>query len=106
VYITNNQGIVVTLTQQRHTLEPGKRINMENKIEKLEEIADEIGGDVRSDYSGRGMFGRTCYGITCNDPNECLEVAGSKRIRGGKIDNMGKRYIVYWPDISDDKDDE
>jgi hypothetical protein len=73
---------------------------MENKIEKLEEIADEIGGDVCSDYSGRGMFGRTCYGITCENANECLEVAGSKGIRGGKIDNMGKRYIVYWPDIT------
>lgn len=66
---------------------------------KIKEIANEVGGTVRTDYSGRGMFGKTCMGVICEDPNECLEAAGSLGVRGGRIDNMGKQYIVYWPTI-------
>ena len=75
---------------------------MKEKIKKIEKLAREINGSVRTDYSGRGMFGKTCYGIVCASANECLEVAGSHGLRGGKTDNMGKNYIVYWPNISDE----
>jgi uncharacterized membrane protein len=74
---------------------------MKDKISKIEAIAIEIDGQIRADYSGRGMFGKTCYGITCDDANECLEVAGSHGIKGGKIDNMGRGWIVYWTSITD-----
>ena len=73
---------------------------MLNQIKKVEAIATEIDGTVRPDYSGRGMFGKTCFGIYCNNVTECLEVAGSHGLRGAKYDNMGKGYIVYWPGIT------
>ena len=72
---------------------------MSNK-EKIQSVADEIAGHVRFDYSGRGMFGKTCLGITCDNANECLEVAGGHGLRGGKVDNMGRGWIVYWPSIT------
>lgn len=71
-----------------------------NKLDRINEIADEVGGTVRSSYSGRGMYGKSCVGIVCSDPNECLEVAGAHGIRGGVVDSMGLSFIVYWPKIS------
>jgi hypothetical protein len=29
----------------------------------IRDAADEVGGEVREDYSGRGMYGATCMGI-------------------------------------------
>lgn len=73
---------------------------MKNQIKKVEEVAREVDGRVRTDYSGRGMFGKTCYGIVCANINECLEVAGKHGLRNARTDNMGKNYIVYWPGIT------
>ena len=70
-----------------------------NTEDKIKAIAEEVDGGVREDYSGRGMFGECCLGIVCSDANKCLEVAGSKGIKGGKVDNMGLDYIVYWPNL-------
>ncbi len=67
--------------------------------DKIKEIADEVDGSIRYDYSGRGMFGDICYGIVCDDANKCLEVAGSKGITGGRTDSMGLQMIVYWPNL-------
>ena len=69
------------------------------KIDKIHEIARELGGEVREDYSGRGMFGATCYGIVCDDAAECMERAGSHGIFGAKCDCMGRQVIIYWPHI-------
>jgi hypothetical protein len=67
--------------------------------EIIESVAEEIGGDVRYDYSGRGMYGTTCMGIACSDYIRCIEVAASNGLRGARFDNMGKKFIVYWPDV-------
>lgn len=72
---------------------------LEAKIEAVHDVADEIGGKVRTDYSGRGMYGKTCYGITCDNEDECIEAAGAKGLRGARTDNMGRGTIVYWPSI-------
>jgi len=74
----------------------------ETPIEIIEDVADEIGGTMRSTYSGRGMYGKTCYGIDCDDSTSCIELAAAKGLKGAKTDNMGKGYIVYWPAISAD----
>lgn len=71
----------------------------EEKISAIKETAEEIGGDVRDSYSGRGMFGATCYGIVCDDSNECIAIAGSKGLRCASRDNMGLHSIVYWPSV-------
>lgn len=61
-------------------------------------------GELRTDYSGRGMFGRKCMGIVTSDP-EGLIVAMKRRkreLRSPGCDNMGLDCIVYWPDIEND----
>ena len=77
---------------------------MNKAIDVIQEISNEVDGGVREDYSGRGMFGEHCLGIVCSDANRCLEVAGSKGITGGKIDNMGLDMIVYWPNLKSNDD--
>lgn len=69
------------------------------RVAAVHEIAVEVGGEVYDGYSGRGMFGKPCLGISCNDANECLEVAGSHGLKGGQTDQLGRGYIVYWPSI-------
>jgi hypothetical protein len=77
---------------------------MNNKIQQLEKLANDLGGRIYRGYSGRGMFGKSCVGIVCEDATECIESAAGLGIRGAKTDNMGKRMIVYWPSISDDEE--
>lgn len=69
---------------------------------KVRGIAAEIGGALRTDYSGRGMFGAQCYGIVTDDPTNCIEVAAENGITGAKTDGMGRQAIVYWTHIHED----
>jgi len=66
---------------------------MVNKREQeFERKVKKLGyGPVRM-YSGRGMFGRECPGVTVENPQDFIAEMGMK---GLKIDNMGLRYIVY-----------
>lgn len=75
----------------------------QEQLNAIREVADKLGGNVKQTYSGRFMFNKTCYGIVCINSNECLELAGAKGLRGAKVDNMGKGYIVYWPSIEGEK---
>jgi hypothetical protein len=73
---------------------------MSTEIDNLKLVADEVGGTLRLNYTGRGMYGKTCVGITCYDRMECVEAAIAHGIRGAVTDSMGKGFIVYWPKIS------
>jgi hypothetical protein len=73
-------------------------MKMTNK-QLMEIIAENCDGRVYEGYSGRGMFGETCWGITCCNPIECIEAACDEGVRGACQDNMGRDYIVYWPSL-------
>jgi hypothetical protein len=75
--------------------------------ETLQEIADRSNGDVRYDYSGRGMHGTTCVGIVLNDRDllhlgaAIAELVPDETVKqimmsSARQDNMGSRTIVYW----------
>jgi hypothetical protein len=50
------------------------------------------------EYSGKGMNGKTCIGISTPNALITLEaVTAEIGLRGGVIDELGKRKIVYWP---------
>lgn len=70
------------------------------KIQIIHKTAGAIGGTVREDYSGRGMYGATCYGIDCDDAQEAIEEAAERGLKGASIDSMGKGFIVYWPTVT------
>jgi len=69
------------------------------QVKAVMRTASEVGGTVREDYSGRHMYGSMCYGVVCDNVNECIEMAATHGLRGARIDSMGMRSIIYWPDI-------
>ena len=72
--------------------------NMTPNQKKLwQAVQDGDSRSLRTDYSGRGMFGRTCWGIVCDDPNDIIVEVG---LKGAKTDSMGTSTIVYWPNIT------
>jgi len=65
-------------------------------------------------YSGRGMLGEKCVGIVCNNvtdtmvdlidfiaENNQISIKQAKKILGNyRSDNMGLKYILYFPTIN------
>ncbi len=68
------------------------------QIKAIEETATEIGGCVHKNYSGRGMKGKVCYGIICDDKKEeeCVVVATLKGLREANSYPYQNDVIVYW----------
>lgn len=64
------------------------REKIENKFRKK---AESLGYKVRT-YSGRGMYGRICPGVTVENANDFIAEMGMKNL---KVDNMGLSFIVY-----------
>jgi hypothetical protein len=47
-------------------------MNLEEQIERLNEVVDIVGGEIRDDYSGRGMYGRRCTASSAMNPSPVL----------------------------------
>ena len=74
----------------------------EKLIAKISRIADSRGLDVRTNYSGRGMFGSRCIGFVGDDMT-CAALAGLVQRKTGhtaRKDNMGLGTIYYFPTIT------
>lgn len=67
--------------------------------------------EYRTDYSGRGMFGRKCFGVVCDDPlstaivladairdTECFNSAYDE-LGSPRTDSMGLSEILYFPNL-------
>lgn len=66
----------------------------------IDAICDELNADeVRDDYSGRGMYGKTCYGVVTKNPEAVLMEAGRAGLPVPRQDSMGLSTIIYWPQI-------
>lgn len=81
--------------------------------------------DVRVDYSGRGMYGASCFGIVTDDPGLLLKLGAAlqglylvEELRGELArelleamsasvsqDSMGLSSIVYFPRVHVELDD-
>lgn len=68
--------------------------------EALEIMSYDHDGKLELDesYSGRGMFGKTTYAITCDDIKDfddaCID-ALAKASSSYRKDNMGLGYVIY-----------
>lgn len=63
-------------------------------------------------YSGRGMFGDTCFGIVCSSPSQAMlslgQALGEEELDEGLVeafsdhrqDSMGVESIIYFPAIT------
>jgi hypothetical protein len=81
---------------------------------KLLDIAVEAGIDtdnnVRTDYSGRGMYGKKCVGFDLDSKSELLDLGAALQTEGvledftsrASFDAMGMGIVVYFPGITCD----
>lgn len=83
-----------------------KKLTVQEAVQKLESLADSHGESFSNSYSGRFMFGKTCPSITTDDVTAVIEDAAELGIRGAKTDNMGRSYVVYWPQYDTSKKEE
>lgn len=72
----------------------------------VRQLASEVEGTVDEHYSGRGMYGKECMGVDCDDADDCLMVAGRLGLKGARTDSLGRGYIVYFPTIQSSRVDE
>lgn len=83
---------------------------MQEFIEKIGTVCKACGYEFYTDYSGRGMFGRTCIGICFDHPlemlvnlTEHLTLMEEKNIlyQLGSVcmDELGRQKIVYFPEL-------
>lgn len=78
----------------------------EQELDVLIELSNEY-GKIYKNYSGRGMYGRTCYGIvTSSDPAEVIASAEEQGLTDGRADSLGLDVIVYWPHFKPEADDD
>ena len=82
-----------------------------DKVEWIQEFCDLYGYQLERNYSGRGMLGKICIGIICQNSYQTLvELAdylhrigiGSVSLALGKIgqDEMGLKQILYLKGVS------
>lgn len=92
-----------------------KEINMENIKELIKEYCDDEGLSYMEDYSERGIYGRSCVAVTCDNPLYVLsglfaflvDWMGEGSV-GGDIyytlgepreDSLGMSRILYFPKL-------
>ena len=66
------------------------------------QLALEAMGAEPYSYSGRSMYGRECVGVTVDYPEVVKEWAKTAPALGrarSLSDNMGKKYVVYFPSV-------
>ena len=72
----------------------------EEQIRAIIDTAAAVDGKVRTGYSGRFMYGKTCMGVVGKYREEIIEAAAERGLKGASTDNMGLSTIVYWPRIA------
>jgi hypothetical protein len=67
---------------------------------------------LRTDYSGRGMYGDKCVGLVHDSVDELIDLVTFVRekdpdlLRGAVQDSMGRSTITYWPRWTVTEEDE
>ena len=117
LHLRSNLPDIIDLSsrKQAETTEGNKTMfTISNEL--LEEIGQEVEGSVRTDYSGRGMYGDSCVGIVASDLLELGaaisrlvedEELRDELISNSRTDSMGYDTIAYWPRVTcNDAEDE
>lgn len=82
-----------------------QKLTSDDKKYIIECLAKQFGRDeesLRIEYTGRGIYGKACYGIITDSPDELIEEAESQGLTGALTDGIGmSSTIVYWQNIND-----
>lgn len=78
------------------------------QLNSLADLASDLSGSFRIDYSGRCMYGQKCIGFDLDGTPDMLslglelaDILGKKAkdlIRSARTDSMGMGIILYFPD--------
>lgn len=108
----NAREAATTLTKKETKRQEGKMLKMIIGYELLEELANEVQGEARASYSGRGMYGRSCVGIVIDSESDLLALGVAisdliddyedkqTLVNSVKIDSMGRGLIAYWTGVT------
>jgi hypothetical protein len=81
-----------------------QKLTSDDKKYIIQCLAKQYGRDeesLRAEYSGRGMYGSTSYGIITDSPDELIEEAETHGLTGALTDDVGmSSTIVYWQNIN------
>ncbi len=88
-----------------------------SQFDDFENLAWDIGGEVYENYSGRGMFGKTCLAITVDElenalfrlgreSGDCSFSSFSDYLANFRTDNLGRSFIIYFPKLQKEVDGE
>jgi hypothetical protein len=50
-------------------------------------------------YSGRGMYGKECYAVRCDNLSRGLYACGAVGLPIPQTDSLGRSYVLYWPSM-------
>lgn len=72
-------------------------------IEEVKKALQFAGYEPRR-YSGRGMFGKECLGVSVNQPGEIFRLGGIlaehvEDMGPPQFDSLGYDWIVYWREV-------
>lgn len=84
-------------------------ITADDLEDELMGLLDEV--DVRTDYSGRGMYGETCLGLVVDKPDilvglalgqvlDQIDADPFEVVSRARTDNMGRSTIIYFPGVT------
>jgi hypothetical protein len=86
-----------------------------DEMDDLEQAAADHGCDLRTDYDGRGMHGKTCIGLAADSVPDVVKALvqfaasdpdlASELLNSWSLDDMGKGVIVYFPGFTSERDD-
>lgn len=90
----------------------------------LEQLAGDVGADVRADYSGRGMYGSQCLALVCDGVSDLVQftlalaealaeavhsddetaeevsqLVDVLRTAPTRADQLGLGQVYYWPGV-------
>ena len=84
-----------------------------DELDSLQDACDDEGVDLRTEYSGRGMYGKTCIGIvadglgalmrtvhTLSEDSRGEALAEAMRDADPATDSMGMSTIYYWRSLT------
>lgn len=89
-----------------------------NAVRDALKSCDEFIESIRVDYSGRGMYGRECFGIVTDDPFQVVGALSKNLAMDGFedlaidfychvcTDSMGMSKIIYFPEIEWGREEE
>ena len=75
-------------------------MTLEQKIKALKEVAEEVGGKYKSNYTGSNCHKNPCLALYVNQILPAVEACCRRGIYGAQSDFSGKSCVIFWPHLT------